>query len=301
MIILVYLKIRNLLFAISVLLLQQINAQEYNSIAVEGAYWIVSLDDMNTIEPVDGLWEYYSSGDTTIDDFTYKIIFKRDLVITQNGPPFQATEPYQLFGLLRDDTSSRKVYAIQLFDNFNTCPLNEESLLYDFSLNIGDTANLCILPDYYEFIIQDIYESNVIGFTTRIFEGSELFFEGMGSNYGLFEEMFAPFKSSSIYIYHTFLNYYCRESPCDLVVSTINIPETQPLEIYPNPISNTIFIHCNSMVKINSVSIYNILGQKEIQMDNYLNQIDISNLENGMYIIEIELNSKKFRYKIIKE
>ncbi|MFK5856306.1 MAG: T9SS type A sorting domain-containing protein [Bacteroidota bacterium] len=294
-------KIRNLILAISILLLQQINAQEYNPIAIEGAQWIVSLDDMNTIEPVDGLWEYYSSGDTTIDDFIYKKIFKRNLVVTQSGPPFQATEPYQLFGLLRDDTSSRKVYAIQLFENFNTCPLNEEYLLFDFSLNIGDTANLCILPEYYEFIIQDIYESNVLGFTTMVFEGPELFYEGVGSNYGLFEEMFAPFKSSSRYIYHTFLNYYCRESPCYLVVSTINSTETQLIEIYPNPTSKTFIIYCNSVLKINSVSIYNILGQKEIQMDNYLNQIDISNLENGIYIIEIELSGKKYRYKIIKE
>jgi len=293
-------KTKNLFLAILVLLLQQINAQEYNPIAVEGAHWIVRLDDINTVEPVDGLWEYYSSGDTLIDSFTYRKIFKRDLVITQNGPPFQADGSYQIFGLLRDDTVAKKVYAIQ-FNETNNCPINEEYLLFDFSLNIGDTVNLCILPDYFDFIIQNIYVSNVMGFTTRIFEGSEILYEGMGSNYGLFEEMFAPFKSQTRYIYHTFLDYYCRESPCDLLVSTNSISESHNLKIFPNPTSRTIFIKYNDSEKIKSVSIYNILGQKVIQINKNLNQIDISTLENGIYIIEIKLNGQEFRQKIIKE
>lgn len=294
-------KTKILLLTILVLLLQKINGQEYNPIAVEGAHWIVSFDNINTVEPVDGIWEYYSSGDTLVDSFNYKKIFKRDLVITQNGPLFQAEDPYQLFGLIRDDTVAKKVYAIQILENYNTCPLNEEYLLFDFSLNIGDTASLCVLPEYYDFIVQDIHISTVLGFTTRIFEGMELFYEGMGSNYGLFEEMFAPFKSQTKYIYHTFLDYYCRESPCDLLVSTINIPVSQLFEIYPNPTSQTIFIQCNSLFKINSVSIFNILGQKEIQINKSLNQIDISALENGIYIIEIEFNKNIYRHKIIKE
>lgn len=294
-------KTRNLLFAISILLLQQINAQEYNPTAVEGAHWIVSVDDINTFEPVDGLWEYYSSGDTLIDDLNYKKIFIRNLVVTQNGPPFQAEDSYQLFGLIRDDTSLRKVYAIQVLENYNTCPLNEEYLLFDFSLNVGDTAELCLLTEYFDFIVQDIYSMNVMGFTTRIFVGFDTFYEGMGSNYGLFEEMFAPFKGSSRYVYHTFLDYYCRESPCDLLVSANNITKSQILEIFPNPTSQTIYIKYNKSEKINSVSIYNILGQKKIQINRDINQIDISALENGIYIIEIKLDGQKFRQKIIKE
>jgi len=294
-------KTRILILAISSFLLQQINGQEYNPTAVEGAHWIVRLDDINTVEPVDGLWEYYSSGDTTVNDFSYKKIFKRNLVTTQTVPPFQATEPYQLYGLIRDDTSDKKVFAIQFIENNNTCPLNEEYLLFDFSLNIGDTENLCILPDYYDFITQDIYVSNVLGFTTRIFEGPNMLYEGMGSNYGLFEEMFAPFKKSSRYIYSTFLDYYCRESPCDLLVSTINKPESEPLEIYPNPTSQTVFIKHVGSQQIKSILIYNTLGQKEIQINKNLNQIDISYLDNGIYIIEIELNGGIIRQKIIKD
>ena len=64
-------KTKHLFLAILVLLLQPINAQEYIPIAVEGAHWIVRLDYMNTLEPVDDLWEYYANGDTLIDEVLY--------------------------------------------------------------------------------------------------------------------------------------------------------------------------------------------------------------------------------------
>lgn len=296
-------KTRILLITLSVIFLQQIKGQDYIPITSEGAHWIVRLDAMSTIEPVDGLWEYHCSGDTSINDFTYKKIYFRNLVITQNGPPFQSDESYVLFGLLRDDTINRKVYAIQILENYNTCPLDEEYLLFDFSLNVGDTANVCVLPDYYDFVVQEIHLTNVIGFNTRAFIGMEMFYEGMGSNYGLFEEMFSPFKKGGKdrYIYHTFLDYYCRESPCDLLVSTTDILESQSFKLMPNPASETIYIENSGINKIDIIIVYNILGQKELQFIGDLRIIDISSLENGIYIIEITANGNKIRQKIIKE
>ncbi|PLX03129.1 MAG: hypothetical protein C0595_08255, partial [Marinilabiliales bacterium] len=76
-----------------------------------------------------------------------------------------------------------------------------------------------------------------LGFTTQVFEGEESLYEGMGSNYGLFEDMFAPFKKNSRYVYSTFLYYYCRETPCNLFVSTEYHFETKSPKIFPNPFS----------------------------------------------------------------
>lgn len=294
-------KLKFFLLSISIILLQQVYAQEYNPTAVEGVHWVIQLDDNSTFEPVDGLWEYFASGDTIVNGLTYKKILKRDLVITQNGPPFEAEGDYQLFGLIRDDTINKKVYAIQIMDNYSDCPLNEEYLLFDFSLNIGDTINLCIHPEYFDFVIQDISASTILGFTTRIFTGDESLYEGMGSNYGLFEEMFAPFKKNSRYVYSTFLYYYCREEPCDLFVSTEYHSQTQKLEIFPNPITNILNIKSYSNTKINKIAIYSSLGQKEMEIKHSTNQLDVSELKNGIYIIEIDLNGRTFRKKIIKE
>lgn len=293
-------KAKTLLFLFAVLLLQQANTQEYNPTAVEGAHWIIRFDDMDTFQPVDDLWEYYASGDTTIDGLTYKKIYKRDLVVTQDGPPFEAEAPYLLFGLMRDDTVAKKVYAIQ-FDSVNQCLENEEYLLFDFSGNVNDTLNLCIQPTYDDFVIQNIHVWDIFGITTRCFEGSAILYEGIGSDYGLFEEMFAPFKGQSRYVYSTFLEYYCRQSPCDLLVSTNDIAVSQEINIYPNPASNILYIEGSIMHKRKTISIYNTLAQQEIRKNTNQNQIDISALKNGIYILEVEVDGKKYRKKVIKE
>jgi len=290
-----------ILLLISIMLTQNINAQEYNPTAVEGVHWVIRLDDNSTFEPVDGLWEYFASGDTIVNGLSYKKILKRDLVITQNGPPFEAEEDYQLFGLIRDDTINKKVYAIQLLENYNFCPVAEEYLLFDFSLNIGDTVNLCIHPDFFDFVIQDISTSTVLGFTTRIFTSWESLYEGMGSNYGLFEDMFAPFKKNKRYVYSTFLYYYCREEPCNLFVSTDYHMESKSVEVYPNPTNSILNIKNDYNTKINRISIYNSLGQKQIEIYQNTNQIDISKLKNGVYFIEFETDGKHIRKKIIKK
>jgi len=294
-------KLRFFLLSISIILLQQVYAQEYNPTAVEGVHWVIRYDDNSTFEPVDGLWEYFASGDTIVNGLTYKKILKRDLVITQNGPPFEAEEDYQLFGLIRDDTINKKVYAIQLLENYNFCPVAEEYLLFDFSLNIGDTVNLCIHPDFFDFVIQDISTSTVLGFTTRIFTSWESLYEGMGSNYGLFEDMFAPFKKNKRYVYSTFLYYYCREEPCNLFVSTDYHMESKSVEIYPNPTNSVLNITSENENKISRISIYNSLGQKVLEINKSVNQIDLSNLKKGIYFIEFETDGKHIRKKIIKK
>lgn len=294
-------KLKFFLLSISIILLQQVYAQEYNPTAVEGVHWVIRYDDNSTFEPVDGLWEYFASGDTVVNGLTYKKILKRDLVVTQNGPPFETEEEYELFGLIRDDTLNKKVFAFNLQENNNYCPVDEEYLLFDFSLNIGDTVNLCIHPDFFDFVIQDISTSTVLGFTTKLFEGEDILYEGMGSNYGLFEEMFAPFKKNRRYVYSTFLYYYCREEPCDLFVSTEYHMESKSVEIYPNPTNSVLNIKNDYNTKINRIFIYNSLGQKQIEIYQNTNQIDISKLKNGVYFIEFESEEKFIRKKIIKK
>lgn len=267
--------------------------------AVTGSHWVVSIDDMETIQPVDGLWEYYASVDTTVNDIHYTKILHRPLVIKQDGPPFQADGPYQLYGLIRDDNANRKVYAIK-FNDSEECPENEEYLLYDFSLKIGDTLNLCIIPDWNDFVINDIYSQEVLGFNTRVYFDWDELYEGMGSYYGLFEEMFAPIKKTSgqRYIYHTFLAYYCRESPCWLFVSAPEQLESETITISPNPANDFIYISgCKTEIRL--ISIYNKLGQKMVVQNPVCDKINISELPPGLYIIEIDMKANKIKQKVI--
>ncbi len=87
-------------------------AQNYKPLAVDGVHWIIVVDEDETIFPVDQLYEYYCQGDTIVNDILYKKIYKRDLEVTQSGPPFTPVSVYQIAGFIREDTTSKKVYAM---------------------------------------------------------------------------------------------------------------------------------------------------------------------------------------------
>ncbi|WP_310993101.1 T9SS type A sorting domain-containing protein [Aequorivita marina] len=73
------------------------------------------------------------------------------------------------------------------------------------------------------------------------------------------------------------------------------------LSLYPNPTKNTLNIVAND--KINSIQVYNIIGQQILTTaPNTLTEtIDMSEFKLGIYIIMIEIADQKATYKIVKE
>src|SRR5690606_29251526 len=77
---------------------------------------------------------------------------------------------------------------------------------------------------------------------------------------------------------------------------------TNEIYLYPNPTTGTINIQTKE--KINSVSVYNAVGQKVEfnSLNNENTSIDISSLLSGTYFVEINLNNKTIkRYKVFKK
>ena len=72
--------------------------------------------------------------------------------------------------------------------------------------------------------------------------------------------------------------------------------------VYPNPVSNQLFISGNSQLKHINAEIYNAEGikVKNIVLDTTLNTIDISNLSNGIYTLRILLPDHLKSYKFLK-
>jgi len=70
---------------------------------------------------------------------------------------------------------------------------------------------------------------------------------------------------------------------------------------YPNPVTNQLNLSANK--NIDSVSFFNVLGQKV--QSNTINaaqkQLDISNLQNGVYMMEVTIDNAKQAYKIVKQ
>lgn len=205
-----------LLTALSFTIYKQANAQAYNPMAKEGAQWIVKEIGFYSSQ-IKKLWEYKCEGDTLIAGNTYKKIWKRWLSVTNDPPPFYATSHYSLYGFLRDDIVNRKVYGMAA--NPSTvispqCQRDPDIMLYDFSQNVGNTAAFCLLP-INDDVIESIDYENHFNQTTKTFklQNSEYeYYEGLGSQFGLFELMEIPHMLEANGF--TELYYYCEDGNC---------------------------------------------------------------------------------------
>lgn len=213
-------------------------ARAYRPMLVDSVRWIVVYDLIDTPWNDDARWEYFALGDTLVNGMEYKKIYHRYLEANYEIlPPYEAISPYVLSALMREDTIARQVFGIPLQLNYlqTFCPTGQESLLYDFSLSVNDTLNNCIASGLIEET-GDVFFQEI---NTRYFQTDYNFsryYEGIGSDYGLFEAMFTPVKSSNLW--HLRLEYYCPNSVCPFIVSTNEITAEKGLVIYPNPANN---------------------------------------------------------------
>lgn len=299
-----YLPVISILLFISL----SLKAQDYIPLVYDGTHWIIRFDETDTPQPVDGLWEYYTNGDTILGSTNYTKVYYRSLVITQDGPPFEALEPYHLFGYLREDSIERKVYAIQN-ESYTECPENSEFLLYDFSLNVGDTADFCLLLSFMDNIVTSIDPEVRFGFETNTFSTDYFdqyqYYEGMGSVFGLFETMFIPVgpsKKQTLGV--SSLYYYCRESPCSLLVNEIELGINSSFSVGPNPTQGELFISIPDAHDDLTVSLYNIHGlliSQHIIKEN-INRLSIELRSDHPGILFLNISQKNkvvFRKKIL--
>ena len=76
------------------------------------------------------------------------------------------------------------------------------------------------------------------------------------------------------------------------------------IEIYPNPASDNLFFKLKSQITINNpifVDIYDIAGKKIISKKITSNNLNISSLENGVYVLFLSINSTKYTKKFVKQ
>ncbi len=81
--------------------------------------------------------------------------------------------------------------------------------------------------------------------------------------------------------------------------SGINENNNNKVIFYPNPTEYTLNVYLKNGEHLNQISIYNQLGEKVFYKKHVSNSIDLSDLYNGVYIIEAEINNWKIRQKLI--
>ena len=75
--------------------------------------------------------------------------------------------------------------------------------------------------------------------------------------------------------------------------------EKSTLQIFPNPTKNIIYIKNKS--EIEKIKIFDYLGKEVLTQTQNNNEINIENLSNGIYLIEIHSENGKVYRKFIKE
>ncbi|MGB2483217.1 MAG: PEP/pyruvate-binding domain-containing protein [Flavobacteriaceae bacterium] len=80
-------------------------------------------------------------------------------------------------------------------------------------------------------------------------------------------------------------------------LSIIDENEINIIKVFPNPVENTLFISGNSQYY--DIEIFNLLGQK-VNSKLRSNSVDMSSLEDGIYLLKINDNGNVYSKKIIK-
>ena len=118
-----------------------LRAQDLYHPITDGCSWSVSNE------------KYMTAGDTVLDGKTYLKLYRQ-----VGSQPFEFNlQDAEFFAAIRDDSAERKVYAylpagtwIRDLNDFSETRTENamEVLVYDFSLNIGDTVNHYVIGEY---------------------------------------------------------------------------------------------------------------------------------------------------------
>lgn len=280
-----------------------LNAQAYQPAAIEGAHWFMYL--------ADGAEYHHHAlvvrGDTMIDDQPYKKLYFQELA-NQNltEPPYLRENEY-LWGAIRDDTLTRRVYAVSFEPYFvphfgfacqPNYPTEEEFLLHDFSAGIGDTIAVC--PPYFEgspWVLDSVFSTQIFGQDRRTLAEQSGYhpdlYEGIGSKYGL---LAPPFQI-------TYLNYgpegfyiadYCigTDADCGVISGSRDVAKQVDWQVFPNPASDRLQVRWGKPLPEDArLVLLDGLGKEVLSknisvLENHI-ELRVSGLPKGIYFYQV--------------
>jgi len=93
--------------------------------------------------------------------------------------------------------------------------------------------------------------------------------------------------------------YYRLNSNTTANDETPNSNSENKVLIYPNPANNT--LHFRGLSELNKISIFDLTGKLCLVKQISNNQLDISSLKHGLYIIQIETSKGIETNKFVKQ
>jgi hypothetical protein len=209
---------------------------------------------------------------------------------------------------------SQEMYIDDFFINYSPSLSNQYELLYDFSLEVGDTFFMRPILEGYS-IVQSIQFENINNSIRKkiIFDGgSDTWIQGLGSKYhplypviGFCWEC-SPIICSATMEFEgnssvdTFI-YDEMKSSC-IYNASLNEEKLKLVKMYPNPLFSD-FLKIEMDVKIENIKVFDSKLNEQVHFQNMnknSEEIDLSNLSSGLYIIEIKTKERTIRQTIIK-
>ena len=243
--------------------------------------------------------------DTIIENEIYKKLYQfTDIEFNLN------TSEYN--GGIRENSQKQVFYRGDYsYDN--------EILLYDFSLSVGDTFRMAVPLDTATFEIASIDTINYNGvprkkFTIKLLPYpiggiiAGVWIEGIGNYEGIlnFPRNYSAdnWSVTRCYIHNgdlLYSNYTHGANDCITPLMGIeSIVGDNSITLYPNPTNSEVNISSENI--INSIEIFNSLGQRVYYsvVNSMEKVIDISSFVNGVYILGVNTENGVIRKKIIK-
>tara|TARA_B100000809_G_C15111212_1_gene520689 strand:+ start:924 stop:1763 length:840 start_codon:yes stop_codon:yes gene_type:complete len=221
----------------------------------------------------------YINGDTTISTYVYHKLF-----ISDSTYNFDSSNS-KYYGAIRED--NKKIYfhpdstynAIHYYPFCNATPLNfnDEFLLYDFGVTLGDTvfypafdSTFIIITSVDSILIQNDFRkkySYSIHTNASFCWGAGNYTEGIGSNQsGLFSHIIGYFENSEgLSCFEDVEVFYSNVTDCTNPLLSVNEnTEALNLKVYPNPTTNKLFIETTGLAQNEKIEIsfFDISGKK---------------------------------------
>ena len=197
------------------------------------------------------------------------------------------------------------VHYLIRFENTGTFPAENIVVKDMIDLNKFDIATLVPLKSSHDFFTR--ISGNKVEF---IFENINLDFnDATNDGYVAFKIKTLP----SLVLGDTFTNnaniYFDYNFPIttNTYTTTVAALSTQDYDfgnyftLYPNPAKNVLNIQAKQGLAINSIEIYNQLGQIVMAVTNAVNTVDVANLASGTYFVKINTEKGSANAKFVKE
>ena len=255
---------------------------------------------------------YFINGDTLFNDLTYSKIYRNNPYLTNLIDTANST---YLGGLREDDNKHVYFKPATISQIFSIhCQIGnnnlDEFLLYRFDITLGEEF---YLNDFVGETLKVISVDSVLvdtHFRRRLIIDvepmGEEWVEGIGAMTSLFGNFCPMFESGD--------NLLCYEDPGTFYFGPYNSygrctdfivgqEETLPTDmvLYPDPACNTLCIKNTIVPNITQVNFFDQTGRLVLEISNPKENIDVSSLSKGLYIVEITSGNSRIRKKLLIE